>query len=72
MAEQCWKCATPLRSSAVIGDFCPNPACDVVDALDPSDVFEVRIILDPARRNSCEAAPHPGTPKPQPVLAQQD
>lgn len=72
MAEQCWKCATPLRSSAGIGEFCPNPACDVVDALDRRDVFEVRIILDPAQRNSGQAARGAGTPKPQPVLAQQE
>lgn len=39
MTERCWKCATPVRSSPGIGEFCPNPACDVFDALDaPRDV----------------------------------
>jgi hypothetical protein len=46
MAEHCWNCATPLRWSVGTGAFCPNPACDVVDALDPGATYEVHIRLD--------------------------
>lgn len=47
MPEQCWKCATPIRWSAGIGAFCPNPACDVLDALEPEQTWEIRIVLEP-------------------------
>ncbi|WP_137180131.1 hypothetical protein [Roseomonas sp. AR75] len=47
MAEQCWKCGTPLQVGAGIGAYCPNPACDVVDAVAQADAWEVRIRLDP-------------------------
>jgi hypothetical protein len=56
MAEQCWKCESPLRWSAAIGDFCPNPSCDVVDALDlGASRFEIHLVTAPT------AAPLPRT-----------
>ncbi|WP_158287720.1 hypothetical protein [Falsiroseomonas bella] len=57
MAEHCWKCATPVAWSAGTGAFCPNPACDVVDALDPDAAYEVRIRLDHASEDN-----EPGIP----------
>jgi hypothetical protein len=47
MGEQCWKCATPVRWCAGVGAFCPNLSCDVVDALEPRQAWEVRIALEP-------------------------
>jgi hypothetical protein len=48
MAERCWHCATLVRWSADIGDFCPNPSCDVVDALDGiDDGFAIHVFAAP-------------------------
>jgi hypothetical protein len=48
MAERCWKCATPLRWSADIGDFCANPSCGVMDALDgEAEDFAIHVFAAP-------------------------
>jgi hypothetical protein len=48
MTELCWKCATPVRWSEDIGDFCANPSCDVVDALDRgAQEFAIHVFAAP-------------------------
>jgi hypothetical protein len=59
MAERCWKCASAIGWNAAIGAFCTNPDCDVLDALDSEETFEVRILLE-----TVPAAVSQGAPKP--------
>jgi hypothetical protein len=59
MAERCWKCASPIGWNAAIGAFCTNPDCDVLDALDSKETFEVRILLEAVPAAAPQGAPKP-------------
>jgi 3-dehydroquinate dehydratase len=59
MAERCWKCASAIGWNAAIGAFCTNPECDVLDALDSAETFEVRILIEPAAAAVPQGVPAP-------------